>query len=309
MGEHFRTILIVNPRAAGGSTGKRVARIAEQVRAHIGDFEMVFTERAGHATELARRAVLDGYEMVVGVGGDGTFNEVVNGFFEGRDAINPEAVFGLIPQGTGGDLRKTLGIENDLAAAARRLAGKDTRRVDVGHLDFIDHGGCASERMFVNITSFGVGGAVVDEVNRSRKLFGGKVTFMVGSAKALLRYRDQRVRLRFDDGPEECLQITNVAVCNGQYFGGGMWVAPKARMDDGLFDVTIWAGYSLKDFVLKQRMIYNGTHLDDARTRTLRARTVHAESDEVVLLDVDGEQPGRLPVTIEVLPSALRVKV
>ena len=98
-----------------------------------------------------------------------------------------------------------------------------------------------------------------------------------------------------------------MAIGNGGYFGGGMWVCPKAKPDDGLFDVTVWSGFGLIDFATKKGQIYNGTHVNFPGTRTMRAKKIRAESDHVVLLDVDGEQPGRLPATIEILPSAIQV--
>lgn len=307
--EGYRTYLVVNPKSAGGATGRGFQRIAEAVHEAVGPFEHAFTEGPGHATELTREALARGYEMVVGVGGDGTFNEVVGGFFDGETPVNPEAVFGVLPRGTGGDLRRTLGVPNRLEGACERLVGRDTRRIDVGLAEFAGHDGRRATRPFVNITSFGIGGLVVDKVNHSTKALGGKASFMIGSVKGLLGWADQEVTLRFDDGPEETGPVTNVAVCNGQFFGGGMWVAPEADLADGLFDVTIWQGYRLRDFALRQKMIYDGTHVDDPRTRTLRAKKVEARSDARVLLDLDGEQPGTLPVTLRILPGALRLKV
>ncbi len=307
--EHFKTFLVVNPKAAGGATGKRFHRIAEQVRAAVGAFDHAFTKGPEHATELAREALGKGYEMIVGVGGDGTFNEVVGGFFDGETPVNPDAVLGLIPQGTGGDLRRTVGVSTEIAGACARLAGRETKRVDAGLVTYVGHDGAEHLRPFINITSFGIGGQVVDKVNHSSKALGGRVSFMWGSVKALLGYRDQTVTLRFDGGEPETVAVTSVAVCNGRFFGGGMQVAPKAEMDDGLFDVTIWRGYTLTDFALKSKMVYDGSHVDDPRTRTLRAKVVEATSEETVLLDLDGEQPGRLPVTVRIVPGALRLKV
>src|SRR5690606_10307306 len=109
------------------------------------------------------------------------------------------------------------------------------------------------------------------------------------------------------DGPWDTMPITCIAVANGQYFGGGMKVAPGARTDDGLFDVTIWSGYGLADFVLQARRLYDGSHVRLPGTRTLRARKVEIESDAEVLLDVDGEAPGRVPARFEIVPGAIEL--
>ncbi len=304
----YRTFLIVNPRSGGGFAGRRFERIAEHVEAAVGDFGHALTSGPGDATRIAREAIEKGFEMIVAVGGDGTFNEVVNGFFEKGEPLNPEAVFGVIPRGTGGDLRRTLGVPKDLRQASALLSGRRVKTVDVGHVSFVSHDGKEAERVFINIASFGVSGLVVDRVNGASKILGGKASFMIGSVKALLQYRDQEVTVTMDDGRRVTGPVTCVAVCNGQYFGGGMRVAPSARMDDGLFDVTTWVGFSLKDFAVSSRMLYDGSHIEDPRTRAGHAKVLRADSEEKVLLDIDGEQPGHLPVTIRLLPSTLKLK-
>jgi diacylglycerol kinase family enzyme len=149
------------------------------------------------------------------------------------------------------------------------------------------------------------------EVNESSKALGGKLSFMFGSMKALLKYRDQKVRFRCDDTPAQMATVTAIAVANGRSFGGGMMVAPDADTSDGLFDVTIWSGYGLMDFAIKSKAIYDGSHVNFPGTRRLQCRRFEAESAEgsEVLLDVDGEQPGRLPCRMEILPGAIRLKV
>ena len=135
------------------------------------------------------------------------------------------------------------------------------------------------------------------------------MSFAVGTLKAMLRYRDVAMRASFDGGPPETIPATMVAVANGQFFGGGMWVAPEAQPDDGLFDVTVWSGYRLRDFAVRGRSLYDGSHVKHPNTRCLKARTVRLEADSPALLDVDGEQPGRLPATMEIRPGALRLKI
>jgi YegS/Rv2252/BmrU family lipid kinase len=307
-----KTYLIINPHSANGQTGRRWPELEAQVGKAIGDFGRAFTEGPMHACRLAREAIHKGYECIVAVGGDGTVNEVVNGFFEGGRVLNPAAALGLIARGTGGDFRRTFGWALDVGSAVARLGTEETQPFDVGEVQFMDHQGQPATRYFANISSFGASGLVVKTVNESSKALGGKLSFMLGSVRALLKYRDQRVRLTCDDRPAEELPITTVAVANGKYFGGGMQVAPHADTRDGLFHVTIWSGYGLKDFALKQKSIYSGQHLTWSGTRTLECKTFSAEPAEgqgEVLLDVDGEQPGHLPCRMRVLPSAIRLKV
>jgi len=306
----LKTYLVVNPQSAAGRTGKRFPEISAALRSAIGEFEHAFTTRANEATELTRAALHKGFNRIVAVGGDGTANEVVNGFFENGKATDSQAVFALIPRGTGGDFRKTFGWTDELADACQRLASPKLGPLDVGELRFVDGSGKDALRYFVNVASCGISGQVDDNVNKAsfKGLGGGKLSFKLASLKALMGYSNKLVRVRFDDGPEEKLsQLTCLAVGNGQYFGGGMWVCPNAQPDDGTFDVTIWERFGLKDFALRQGAIYNGKHLELPGVRALRAKKVQAQSDSEVLLDVDGEQPGRLPATWTVLPAAIRI--
>ncbi|HET9554710.1 MAG TPA: diacylglycerol kinase family protein [Anaeromyxobacteraceae bacterium] len=302
----MKPVLIVNPASAAGRTGRHFDAIARAVHAAVGEFEARFTRAVGDAVALAREAALGGRTLVVAVGGDGTASEVVDGLLVGgyrRD-------FGFIPRGSGGDFRRSLGLPADVKGAARALAGPATGSIDLGRIELTGPGGAALVRHFVNVASCGVSGRVAGAVNRSSKLLGGPLAFKLAAARSLLGWRDQRVRWRADGGPWIEQPVTALAVCNGRYFGGGMMVAPGALLDDGLLDVTIWSGFGLADFVRLQPKLYDGRHVELPSVRTLRARTVELEpvGDAEVLLEVDGEQPGRLPARLTVLPGALALR-
>lgn len=305
-----KPFLIVNPRSGAGRTGRQFDQIARAVRAAVGDFECAFTRATGDGVRLAGDAVRAGGELVVAVGGDGTASEVIDGLTLARPRER-EPLFGFIPRGTGGDLRRSLGMPADLDGAARSLGGRREVVCDLGRLEHLDHAGVPRVRHFANVAGFGISGVVSAEVNRGLKLGGGKLSFMIASARALLSWSDLPVRWRADGGPWQEGAVTALSVCNGRFFGGGMQVAPGARLDDGLFDVVVWAGVGLADFVLRKRKLYDGTHVDLPQTRVLRARTVEAEpvGDARLLLDVDGESPGRLPARFSILPGALRVRL
>lgn len=305
----MKSYFVVNPSSANGQTGRRWPKLEAELKAALGDFDRAFTEHPMHAAELTRRALEEGAECVVAVGGDGTLNEVVNGFFLGGRPVSPRAALGLLPLGTGGDFRRTFGWDTALSSAIERLKSPRTVPLDVGLLEYTTPEGGLARRCFVNVCSFGVSGQVDLEVNRGSKLLGGKLSFALGSLKALLKYSDQKVNVSFDGGAPEELWITTLAVANGRYFGGGMMVAPDAQATDGQLDVTIWSGYGLSDFIFRSRHIYRGTHLNLPGTRTLRCQEMKAESGEEVLIDLDGEQPGRLPCSLRILPGAIPLKV
>jgi YegS/Rv2252/BmrU family lipid kinase len=301
--------LVVNPKSAAGRTGRHWAKLEREARSALGDVRVGMTADPMHATTLAREALLAGHRLVLAVGGDGTLGEVVNGFF-GPDGtpVAPGAAVGLLPRGTGGDFRKTALLPREFGEAARRVAVATVRPIDVGRVRFRTHEGGLGERYFLNVASFGVSGQVAKEVNRTTKAFGGLVSFYIASFKAMMRYRDRPVRIRVDDGPPEEVQVTTLAVANGQYFGGGMKVAPGARLDDGLFSCTLWGGYGIGDFVFRSGSIYSGRHVEWGGTRTFTAKKLEVESDFPLLMDVDGEGPGMLPATFEILPGAVGLK-
>ena len=313
----MKYFLVVNPSSANGQTGRRWTELHAKVARALGHYEHRFTEAPMDAARITRQALLEGYDCIVAVGGDGTINEVVNGFFREPSedapgpAINPQAALAVFPRGTGGDFRKTFGWDAELESGLARLTGPRIQPLDVGVVRFTEHSGRPGWRHFANICSFGVSGLVDQEVNRSSKALGGTLSFMMGSVRALLKYQDAPVRVAADGGPSEEMTITTVSVANGKYFGGGMKVAPDADPSDGMFDVTVWSGYSIVDFALKSRALYDGSHVNLPGTRRLRCRKLSAEpgGDRTVLLDVDGEQPGRLPCQVSMLPGAIRLKI
>jgi len=303
------TVLVVNPQSAGGKTERRWPELRATIQEGYGAFEERFTRTAGDATAMTRAALRDGAELVVAVGGDGTINEVVNGFFDGETAVSPNASFGIVPAGTGGDFIKTLGVPRDTFAVVANLKSP-ARAIDVGRLRYVRDDGTTDVRHFINIASFGIGGLVDRYANQSSKAFGGKVSFAVATLKAGAKYKNASVRLILDGGPAKEGKIYNVAVANGRYFGGGMKVAPDAALDDGWFDVITLGDFGFSDLLLRGLDIYTGKHLKNPKVTFKRARKIEARADDgvEVLLDVDGEQPGRLPASFEILPGALRVR-
>jgi YegS/Rv2252/BmrU family lipid kinase len=302
-----RTVLVVNPRSQGGRLGKQWKDIADTIGRAF-PFDEAITEAPGDATRLTREALRGGAERVVAMGGDGTINEVVNGFFDDQGkAIAPEASFAVIPFGTGGDFRRTVQLPTDLADAARVIAAGHRRKIDVGRLEFTATGGGRTARMFANIASFGVSGVVDRLVNESGKRL-GRLTFAVATARATWSYKNQRVQLVFDGTDRVEATINTVAVANGRYFGGAMMVAPGAELDDGQFDVIAMGDFGFGDLLKSGRRLYKGTHLTMDKVTARRARVVEAEPIDpgsVIELDVDGENPGRLPARFEIVPAAL----
>ena len=304
-------MIIVNPQSQGGALGRQWPHIRRVIRRHF-PFGDLHTKASGEATQLTREALLDGAEQIVAIGGDGTINEVVNGFFSTSGAsISSQATLGIIPFGTGGDFRRSLHIPADIDRAAQNIVSGKQQTIDLGKVEYDTGNGETHSRWFANIASFGISGVVDRYVNRSSKRLGGRISFLLATARASFTYQNQRVRLVFDNDPSSAVDITmnTVAIANGCYFGGGMHIAPKALLDDGLFDIVALGDLNWKDLVTSGIRVYHGTHLDLAKVTYRRAQTLRAEPIDrhPVELDVDGEAPGILPATFSLVPKALKV--
>ena len=307
MTDAYRTLVVFNPKSSGGSTGRRRQAIEAAIRGAVGTFDLAETTGPGHATELSRQALKDGFEMVVAVGGDGTIHEVVNGFFDGDQTVVPQPILGLVPSGTGGDYRKTWGLSNDAEAAARRLGGRDARVVDAGRITWTEDGERRS-RYFANIATFGLGGHTSKMANRQTKMFGGRVSFFVAGVRALLGWRNQPVSLVTDGGPARAAELTVAACCIGRACGGGMHFAPNADPSDGLFDIVSLEGLSRLEMA-GMTSLYSGKHLSHPKVAFWQGRRVVADGTPECLIEADGEVFGSLPATFEIVPAAFRVKV
>jgi diacylglycerol kinase (ATP) len=311
----MKTFAVINPHSGGGRTGRSAKAIAQKLAEVSGPLTVAMTTGPMDAATITRHALRDGFERVVAVGGDGTINEVVNGFFANGVPINPDAELALLTNGTGGDFRKTFGIGQSLDESLERIVNGRSRAIDVGRVRYVSAEGQPGERYFANIASFGMSGDVVQRVNKAKlvkRLF-GRFAFTLGSLRSLLGYKARPMRLKIDNVFDELLSISTCAVANGQYFGGGMRVAPDAAPDDGLFDVIVIGDAPKRDVAKALNQIYTGEHVNNPNVRVFRgasviAAPVEATEEAPIFIEADGESPGRLPAVFEVIPKSLKFR-
>jgi diacylglycerol kinase family enzyme len=310
-----RVCLVVNPRSAAGATGRHVPALRRAADAAFGNWELRTTQASGHATALARQAVDEGFDVVVSVGGDGTANEVVNGLFEDAKPVNPNIVFAAVPAGTGSDLVKTLGMPKDYQAAMRLIASAPARPTDAVAVTCTDAvSGQPIHRMGFNVTGFGLNGIVVAQVNAGSKRLGGRLTFLAATLRALATFRPSEVVIEYTDAKgAECEwqgQLSTAMAANGQYCGGGMWMGRGSRMDDGLLALTLIPQLPLRRTLFGGYRLFNGTisNVKGVSTGSISQLSARVLSGPPVLVDVDGEQPGVLPVNLKVLKKVLLVR-
>jgi YegS/Rv2252/BmrU family lipid kinase len=312
-GQRPPIVLVVNPAAGAGDARRKLAALEAALARAGARYEVRLTQRPGDATPLVRDALRAGAAGVGVMGGDGTLGEAAGGFFDERgEPFATDRWLAPLPAGTGGDFRRTVGASAAPADMARALLSGRTRPIDCGWLRYVGEDGAPAARAFLNIASFGMSGVVDRLVNAGPKWLGGRLSFFVGSARALARYAPRPVALRLDDGPPRRATIVNLAVANGQYFGGGMRIAPSAELDDGRFDVVGLEDMSKWQVLGLTGTIYRGAHVGRPGVTVARAAKVVAEPLDPrgppVLLDVDGEAPGRLPATFELRRAALLLR-
>ncbi|MHB8909844.1 MAG: diacylglycerol/lipid kinase family protein [Syntrophales bacterium] len=300
-----KTVFVVNPHAGNGATGKEWPRIRKRATDLLGPFEHCMTAGPGDATRMTRDHLLKGVDRIICVGGDGTLNEVVNGFFDEDTPLGKSAVLGFIPNGTGCDFCRTIPIPTELEASLETIRSGHLHTIDLGLIRYRDHEGRTRTRYFHNIASFGLGGEVDDRVNRTSKVCGPFVTFIWATLVALFSYGKKRIRIRVDGEAEQTVDVLNIAIANGRYHGGGMLVAPDAKTDDGLFDVTIIGAMSLPLVFWHLPKLYTGGIKGIRQVSIRTGQKVTASSEQRVLLDIDGEQPGTLPAELSIVPAAI----
>jgi diacylglycerol kinase (ATP) len=309
-------LVIVNPASAGSATRASWPGLASDLRTYFGPFNCAFTEGRGDGRRLALRGAKEGRRFIIACGGDGTISEVANGIMESGEPVE----LGVLPSGTGGDFRRTLRISSRTATAASVLRTGRTRYMDVGRVTYQNHEGLTETRYFLGVASFGMSSEVIERVKESGSgwlpgtlagWMSGKISFAVATLQTTLWSNNTAVRVQLDDGPERRLTVANLCVANARYFGGGMKIAPEASLDDGRFDIISIGDMDALQIIRNSPRLYFGNHLNMRQVHhTLAGRLTArpAEKETEVAIEVDGELPGRLPATFEIIPKALRVR-
>ncbi len=303
-----KTRVIVNPEASKGETRRRWRQIKEALKSLIRYFRFEFTEKPLQAIEITRDSIKDGYEFIVGVGGDGTINEIANGFFENETIVNPDATLGIIPSGTGNDFVKSLKIPKKIKEAIKTLKEGKILKIDVGKATFIDHRGFQTTRFFLNVADFGIGGEVVRRVNRKDVSKRGKWAYWKALFESAMKFKGCKVKVFVGD-KEITRNFYIGAVANGRIFGGNMLIAPHASIEDGIFDIVLVENISFLELIKNGVRLIRGTHLTHPKVRFFRDKWIKAfPEEENVMIEMDGEQPGFLPAFFEIVPAVIRVR-
>ena len=289
-----RTVsLIVNPAAGGGRAGRLLGAVGNALSANGIRHHVERTQSLEHARELARAAA-EADEVAVAFGGDGLIGAVAGAL------THSQGVLGMLPGGRGNDLARVLGIPLDPVPACQVLATGQIRLLDLGE---------AAGKTFVGIASCGFDSDANRIANETR-LVRGNLVYVYGAIRALARWQPARFELTLDDGRRHVLTGYSVAAANSKAYGGGMYAAPGAELDDGLLDIVTLADMSKLRFLTSlMPKVFKGTHVDEPEITVLRAAEVTITADRPFILYADGDPVAKLPVTVRAVPGAVRAIV
>ena len=296
--------VIINPAAGRGKGRKAIPEIQRCFANHGVSVKIVETEQAGKAVMTgeivpgsagwhAAEAVASGARVVIAAGGDGTVGEVANAL------IGTQVALGILPVGTGNDLVRTLGISRNLTDACRQFLHGNVRKMDVGR--------CPNGN-FVNIAGVGFDAEVAHAINHRYRNLRGTMAYLVAVIATLAKYRPQEIELEID-GASHRERIMLCAVANAQSYGGGMRVAPTARVNSGKFEIVLVGDVSRWEFLKTFPSVFKGTHVSHPKVKVFAGETVRIRSEATLPVLADGEEIGSTPVQFSILPAGLNVVI
>ena len=240
------------------------------------------------------------------MGGDGSLNEVINGVMRAHCNNLNDIRIGLLPNGTGNDFARTMGVTPDVAVLKKWIEEDAYRVIDIGLTEYFDGNRLPVSRYFVNITDVGIGGAIAQRLANSSKVLGPTITYQKAILTALLTYKNQPVKIHADSFDYES-DIMSLIIANGRFFGGGMGIAPDALPDDKLFSVVIVGKISILEYLMNLGKIKKSQKIVHPEIKYLTASQLLIESSTgPIPIDMDGEFVGYTPLKLKVVPAAIK---
>lgn len=308
MAEYNQALFIVNPVSGGGRTRTNWQKVEKRLRQKGYHFDVRFTERPLHATMIAGEALQRGYTHIIAVGGDGTINEALNGFYAEEVKDRHRAAFSVLPMGTASDFSRVLQTSARFAYIEKLLTEGIEIACDVARASYTGWDGQPASRCFINVADIGIGSDTVVRVNRNSKALGGFLSFLMAFLTSVFLFKNPELTVEVDGNVFYTGKSSLVAVNNGKYFGGGMMIAPHAEIADGLLDITVLGDLRKTEFLKELPGVYKGKHLHHPKNHMTRGKTVKIAANQKIYLEVDGESPGVGNIEFEILTGDLRLK-
>ncbi len=261
------------------------------------------THHGGHATELAKEVTQKGSDYLIAVGGDGTLNEVLNGILQAAIPTNTYPILGALPRGSANDFVKTVNISRTMDDLAKCILSGDFLKIDIGKVEIENN----ASKYFINIAGLGLGPEVVKIMGESNKIFGSKISYFTAILKGFSSYKKRSIRCESEHWTWEG-DLLQMAVANGRFFGDSLCVAPEASVVDGILHVTIFGELSLLDYLKNLGRLKKGKKIDHrgAHYFTTKQLRITPTTEDACGIETDGEHAGEIPLTIKVIPNAIR---
>jgi len=253
---------------------------------------------------LTTNAINKGADYVILVGGDGSVNEGVNGYFDVDKDIREKVILGVFPAGSGNDFSKSLGVGSDLKQLFKLIKTDSHLKIDVGLMHFNGVDNNPSKRYFINIADIGIGGFVADKISNSKKRLGGDFTYTKAVIQSFFKYKKQKVKLTSKDYNWSG-RMLSICMANGKYFGSGMCIAPDANLADGKMQLVVIGEVSLYDYLKNIPKIKKGQKIQHNEVTYSFAKACEITAEEVCPIDMDGEYIGTTPLKVEVLKAEI----
>jgi len=303
-----RIMFVINPAAGHGKAKAGWLAIEKALLNQGFNFERAYTEKPLQASLLTRSALQAGFNCIVAAGGDGTINEVLNGFYSDKGIINGEAVLAALPLGTGSDLSRMFSWGKDIETVKQLWREPPVTACDVIEASFSDKEGHTIHRYLLNISDVGLGAVAAYRVNQNSKFLGGFASFLLGTVSAIISHKNYELSIEVD-GKEIFTGLSTMAVvANGKYFGGGIMIAPQARINDGELNVIILKGFSRPGLIRNLPLAYNGRHINHPAVIISQGKEAVIKSPVDIAVEMDGESPGFGSIfTYRLLHGAVKV--
>ena len=290
---------IINPKSGKGITTSKLNIIKNKVLAQIDNFDYVITKSKEDIIHQTQKALEEGNEQIIAVGGDGTIHQVVNGFFNSNKLINPEASLMVTNGGTGSDFYKTVSSSRNWYDL---LTNSQIKEVDLGIINFDDN----HHEYFINMASFGISATIVNKKEELPSWIPSGLSYIIPTLQSFTSLKNYNVKIITEE-QEFSEEVLGIFVCKGMYAGGGMKFGSNSNINDGLFDITILKEMPRLDLVKNFSKIYNGIPKSNDQIIRVKTKSLSIQSQYKLPSEVDGESFNKNNIHIDCQNKALKV--
>lgn len=303
-----KIIAVVNPAAAGAKVKKIWPKKNKYFKREFSNFEEIYTEAPGDAVKIAKKAVKEHYDYIMSVGGDGTVNEIINGMLSvEKEYRNTKLI--IFPLGTGSDLSRTLGLPSTPEGFIKLIKREKTKSIKAVKAEFLNHQQQKTTRYFLNMADCGMGAAVAKKLNQSKKLIDGSLSYLISIFQVLFCYQNKEIKIEADNKLLYQGKINTAIIAHGNYFGGGIKIAPKADLFGDKLNLILLKDFSKMGIILNLIKAYKGDHLSHPLVESYLVEDIKISSREKVELELDGESLGSCEAEFKISKKELQILI